>query len=80
MCLPRIGKIIALDNGPFRTATVAMNGSAFSVDLMCVPDAEVGTYVMIHAGIALAVLSDSEAHERLELLEQVRYGVTEDGG
>jgi hydrogenase expression/formation protein HypC len=38
------------------------------VDLV---DAEVGDYVLVHAGIAVSKLDEAEARETLELLRQV---------
>lgn len=72
MCLPRIGKIIARDASG--SGTVESAGTSFAANLLCVPEAEIGMYVMVHAGIALAVLSPAEADDRLELVDRLRSG------
>jgi hydrogenase expression/formation protein HypC len=36
-----------------------------------VPEAQVGEYCIIHVGFAISILSESEAQETLELLNQI---------
>jgi hydrogenase expression/formation protein HypC len=38
--------------------------------LSLVPEAAVGSWVLVHAGHAIAVLDEQEAHETYELLRQ----------
>jgi hydrogenase expression/formation protein HypC len=42
-----------------------------------VPDAEIGDYVIVHAGFAISQLDESEAQETLELM--VESGILEAG-
>jgi hydrogenase expression/formation protein HypC len=41
------------------------------VSLACVPEAGVGDYVMVHAGIAISRVNEREAAKVLEALEQL---------
>ncbi len=51
--------------------TVDFSGSEFKVCLAYVPEAEVGDYVLVHAGFALAVLDEQLAAEKLAALRQL---------
>ncbi len=53
-----------------RTGVVALNGNRTEVVLSLVPEAVVGSWVLIHAGHAIAVLDEQEAKETYELLRQ----------
>ncbi len=48
-----------------------LDGVRREVSLMLQPDAEVGQYVLVHAGYAIGVVDEAEATETLELLRQV---------
>jgi hydrogenase expression/formation protein HypC len=39
-----------------------------------VPEAKVGDYVVVHVGFALSVVSEAEARETRELLEEIAAG------
>ena len=41
------------------------------VNLMLVPDAKVGDFVIVHAGSAISLLSREEAKKTLDLLNQI---------
>lgn len=49
---------------------VEVQGVRRTVSLMFVPDAQVGEYVLIHVGYAIAQIDDDEARATLELLAQ----------
>jgi hydrogenase expression/formation protein HypC len=51
--------------------TVEIGGVRKDVMLTLVPDAVVGDYVIVHAGYALEILSESEALRTLELLREL---------
>ena len=68
MCLAIIGKI--LDKQGY-LATVDVMGLRRETDLSVVPEAVVGDYVLLHAGLALAVISEEEARETFDLFESV---------
>ncbi|MFM7844649.1 MAG: HypC/HybG/HupF family hydrogenase formation chaperone [Planctomycetota bacterium] len=70
MCLAIPGRIVALDAVPadplFRTARVDFGGVVKEVSLACVPDATIGDYVLVHAGLALTQLDESAAQQLLQ--------------
>lgn len=49
----------------FRTARVDFGGVVKEVSLACVPEATIGEYVLVHAGLALTVLDESAARQLL---------------
>ena len=51
-------------------ATVEEGGVSHQISLALLPEAQVGQYVLIHAGYAISVLDDDEANETLDLLQQ----------
>ncbi len=48
-----------------------IDGVRREVSLMLQPDAEVGQFVLVHAGYAIGVVDEAEANETLALLRQV---------
>jgi hydrogenase expression/formation protein HypC len=60
--------IVAIDGG---IATIAADGLEQRASLMLVPEAQVGEYVLVHAGFALSVLAADEAAETLALLAEL---------
>jgi len=71
MCLGVPGKITAVEDGIMCMGTVDFDGSSLKVCLAYFPEAEIGDYVLVHAGFALAQLDEAEARETLEILEQM---------
>jgi hydrogenase expression/formation protein HypC len=51
---------------------VDFGGLSREVCLSCVPEAEVGQYVVVHVGFALSVLDADEAARTLALLDELR--------
>lgn len=72
MCLGIPGKVTAMrdDNG-VPMATVDFGGVTNDVCLVYVPDAEVGQYVIVHAGFAITVLDEAAALESLRLFDEM---------
>ena len=68
MCLAVPMRITAID-GP--AAVIEADGLVQHTNLMLVPDAKVGDFVLVHAGFAIAVLDDAEAAERLDLFTEL---------
>jgi len=52
-------------------ATVALGGARAEVSLALVPEAELGDWVLVHAGYAITVLDADEARETYELLREI---------
>ena len=74
MCLAVPGKIVSVhEKDPlFRLGVVDFGGVTREVNLACVPEAEVGSYVIVHVGMALGVLDEETALEtRREMREIV---------
>ncbi len=73
MCLGIPGKIIHIeDKGDLqRTGKVAFGSVHKEANLSCVPDAQVGDYVIVHVGFAISKVDDSEAKKVFEYLEEM---------
>jgi hydrogenase expression/formation protein HypC len=67
MCLAVPGKVIEIDG---ITAKVDFSGNILNVELALVT-AEIGDYVLVHAGVAIAVLAEDEALETINLYAEV---------
>lgn len=72
MCLAIPGRITALHRAPGDelTADVEYPGLTKRVGLLYLPEAKVGDYVLVHAGFGIRLLTESEAREVVEALEQ----------
>lgn len=70
MCLGIPGRIESITGAdPLeRTARVNFGGVLREVSLVCVPEAKPGDYVIVHAGMAISVLDETEAHTVLGVL------------
>jgi len=72
MCLAVPGKIIEINQTPAaKMGKVDFGGVFREVCLEAVPEAEIGSYVIVHAGFALSVLSEREAQETLDALKEL---------
>lgn len=52
-------------------AEVELGGVITEVSVLFAPEAEVGDYVVIHAGYAISVLDTEQAEETLQLFRQI---------
>jgi len=68
MCLALPMRVTAVDGA---RATIAVEGLEQECSLMLVPGAGVGDYVLVHAGYAISVLSETEAQETYDLLREM---------
>lgn len=72
MCLGIPGKILEIfTQQNTRMGRVDFGGVEMDVCLEAVPEAETGSYVIVHAGFAISALSEDEARETLEIFEQM---------
>jgi len=72
MCLGIPGQIIEISTQEgTRMGKVDFNGVELEVCLEATPEANLGDYVIVHAGFAISALSESEAKETLDLLAQI---------
>jgi hydrogenase expression/formation protein HypC len=76
MCLAVPGKLIeiTLENG-LRMGRVDYSGTVGTACLEYVPEAEVGQYVIVHAGFAISVLDEEEALKTLALFDEMLQAV-----
>ncbi len=68
MCLAVPARITSIDE---TMAEADLGGVATRVSLLFTPDAQIGDYVVMHAGYAISVLDEEEAEETLRLLRQL---------
>lgn len=80
MCLAVPAELIAItgENALGRTGKVSISGIVKEISLACVPEATVGHYLLIHAGIALNVINEQEARTTLEYLSEIEQLNSED--
>jgi hydrogenase expression/formation protein HypC len=72
MCLGIPGKIIEIyDRENTRMGKVDFNGVEMDVCLEAVPEAQSGSYVIVHAGFAISSMNETEARETLDMLAQI---------
>ncbi len=72
MCLAVPGKIIerSEESGDFPIGTVDFQGSTMEISLALVPEAEVGDWILVHAGFAINRLDEADARETWHYLEE----------
>lgn len=74
MCLGVPGKIISIEElAGFRLAEVDISGTKRKVSLDMLPDAQIGDYVLVHAGYAVQIIDEEAAKETLNYLEQIEW-------
>ena len=66
MCVGLSAKVVRIQDG---TAMVDASGARREVSVQLLNDVEPGDYVMVHAGIAIAKITDEDEHETDELME-----------
>jgi hydrogenase expression/formation protein HypC len=72
MCLGIPGKIIEIyeDHGT-KMAKVDFGGVSREACIEVIPEAKPGDWTIVHAGFALSLLSEEEANETLEILQEM---------
>ena len=71
MCLAVPMKLLKRDG---QRGTVELGGAEKDIMLTLVPEAAVGQWLIVHAGYALEVLDETEAHRTLDLIRQMDAG------
>jgi hydrogenase expression/formation protein HypC len=76
MCLGVPGRVAEwIDRDPvLARGWIEFDGLRKECSLACVPEAEVGDYVIVHAGIAISRIDAEHAAELLTALEQADSG------
>ena len=77
MCLAVPGRVTAIHGeGELRSARIDFSGVAREASLAFLPEADVGDYVLVHVGFAIARIDEAAAEEVLAALQTL--GVEED--
>ncbi|MGI6456424.1 MAG: HypC/HybG/HupF family hydrogenase formation chaperone [bacterium] len=73
MCLGIPGKIVSIhgDEPLYRIGKIDFSGIQKDVSLAYVPEAQVGEYVIVHAGLALHTIDEEEARHVFEYLKEI---------
>jgi hydrogenase expression/formation protein HypC len=73
MCLAIPGKIISIENEDslLRSGKVDFGGIFKQVNLACLPDAQIGDYVLVHVGFGISKIDEAEARQVFEYLRQM---------
>jgi len=72
MCLAVVGKVMELDG---QNATADVQGNQVDIITAFVPEVKVCDCVLIHAGFAIAVISEAEYLEQRRLFDELKdYG------
>ena len=74
MCLAIPGKITDITeqlDDTFRIGKVSFGGILKEVNLMMVPEAQPGDYVLVHVGVAISVVDEEEAEKTFRYLKEI---------
>ncbi len=73
MCLAIPGEIVSIagDDPLLRMGRIRYGGIVKEASLACVPEAEVGDYVLVHVGLAISRLDADEAERVLTALREM---------
>lgn len=82
MCLAVPGLVVEVVGGEptFATGLVEFAGVRRNVSLACVPEAQPGDYVLVHAGLAISRINAEEAAKVLKALEEMELMDEEESG
>ena len=74
MCLSVPGQVLRIveETPDARTAEVDFAGVRKVVNLVFLPEASLGSYVVVHAGFATALIPEAEALEAQEQFRQIQ--------
>ena len=67
MCVGLSAKVVKISNG---TAVIDAGGAKREVSSQLLEDLEPGDYVMVHAGVAIAKITDEDDSETDQLMEE----------
>lgn len=74
MCLAIPAKVLSIEGD---IAKVELANVKIDVNIQLVDGVEVGSWLLVHAGYAIGVMTEEEARESLDLIEEVMTGVDE---
>lgn len=75
MCLALPGKVIAVQGDD---AVVDLHGSRADVSILLTPGVAAGTWVLVHAGFAIAVVDEQEALKTWSYLDEAADAFADD--
>ena len=67
MCVGLSAKVVKINNG---TAVIDADGAKREISAQLLEDLEPVDYVMVHAGVAIAKITDEDDNETEELMEE----------
>ncbi|SCI98739.1 hydrogenase 2 accessory protein HypG [uncultured Eubacterium sp.] len=67
MCVGLSAKVVKINNG---TAVIDADGAKREISAQLLDDLEPGDYVMVHAGVAIAKITDEDDNETEQLMEE----------
>ncbi|MBQ6555012.1 MAG: HypC/HybG/HupF family hydrogenase formation chaperone [Firmicutes bacterium] len=68
MCVGLSAKVVSVKDG---TAVIDASGAKREVSADLLDELEVGDYVMVHAGVAIAKITQSEEDEAEDVMENI---------
>jgi hydrogenase expression/formation protein HypC len=73
MCLAVPGQITSIEVADpiLRSGRVQFGDIERLINLSCVPEAEIGDYVLVHAGLAISTVDEAAAHQVFEDLRRM---------
>ena len=82
MCLAIPGRIVDItDESPLtRSGRVSFGGVTKNVNLSTVPEGMAGDYVLVHAGLAISIVSPDEAAKTIDYLSQLESSLADAKG
>ena len=69
MCGGLSAKVVSVNEG---TAVIDASGAKREVSADLIDDLEVGDYVMVHAGVAIAKITSDDSEETDEIMESIQ--------
>jgi len=70
MCLGIPGRIVSIDDARRKLATVDIGGVKRQINVACV-QAQLGDWVLVHVGFAMARIDEREAAATLKILQEL---------
>ena len=68
MCLPVPAQLVQVNEF---VGTIALTGVTRDVNLMLVPEAKVGDWVLVHAGCAVQIVDEEEAKATMDAFREL---------
>ena len=70
MCVALPCKLIEIEGN---RGIAELGGSRVTARLDMLPDAQLGDYVLVHAGFAIEKIGEEEAHRTLDMLDEIGW-------